>query len=97
MNNEQAMMNMMDWAIGRIAGDPNINKDFRAAVKPEICDDCKIDILAAGQEVKKLGKKTLCEDCYWERHNEAQEIQAEIDGENNRLLRGMSNDQVGRF
>jgi predicted RNA-binding Zn-ribbon protein involved in translation (DUF1610 family) len=94
MNNEQAMMNMMDWAIGRIARDKNINKDFREAVSPT-CTDCGIDILAAGQEVKRIGKQTFCEDCWWERYHEAREYQEDMKKEESIMRQEMSQEVAG--
>jgi hypothetical protein len=71
MNNEQGMLKMMDFAIGRIANDPNVSTEFRNAVKivkPVKCFDCGIDIVDAGQEISyandDVSRETpLCEDC----------------------------------
>jgi hypothetical protein len=87
---------MMNNIISQIANDPNIAADFKKVLQKHICSDCGIVIEDAGQEVKYLDKKTFCEDCYWERYHEAQEMKAEMRQEEDLLRRDMASEIGGR-
>ncbi len=87
---------MMNNIISQIANDPNIAADFKKVLQKHICSDCGIVIEDAGQDVQYIGKRTFCEDCYWERYHEAQEMKAEMRTEEDMLRQEMENGVVGR-